>query len=62
MKIETLAKAQKKMQELLSNPKLNLPQHFPERNPEGIVLLDKKQQIASRVKVEPWALPKPTNG
>ncbi|WP_406590393.1 hypothetical protein [Bacillus atrophaeus] len=45
MKIETLAEAQKKIQELLADPKLNLPQHYPERNPEGIVLLDKNNKL-----------------
>ncbi|HEB7570490.1 hypothetical protein ACSQ7W_00015 [Bacillus halotolerans] len=45
LKIETLAEAQKKMQELLSDPKLNLPKHFPERSPEGIVLLDKNNKL-----------------
>ncbi|MEC1689869.1 MULTISPECIES: hypothetical protein [Bacillus mojavensis subgroup] len=45
MKIKTLAEAQKKMQELLSDPKLNLPQHSPERSPEGIVLLDKNNKL-----------------
>ncbi|WP_316275247.1 hypothetical protein [Bacillus halotolerans] len=50
LKIETLAEAQKKMQELLSDPKLNLPQHFPERSPEGIVLLEKNNKLHQELK------------
>lgn len=50
LKIETLDEAQKKMQELLSDPKLNLPQHFPERSPEGIVLLDKNNKLHQELK------------
>jgi hemolysin activation/secretion protein len=42
LKIETLAEAQKKMQELLSDPKLK---HSPEQSPEGIVLLDKNNKL-----------------
>ncbi|WP_185184638.1 hypothetical protein [Bacillus subtilis] len=40
MKIETLSEAKKKMQELLSDPQLYSPHHYPERSIEGIVLLD----------------------
>ncbi|MCY8073221.1 hypothetical protein [Bacillus inaquosorum] len=50
MKIKTLAEAQKKMQEFLSDPKLILPQHFPERSPEGIVLLDKNNKLHQELK------------
>ncbi|MCY8640066.1 hypothetical protein MOD96_20280 [Bacillus sp. S17B2] len=50
MKIETLAEAQKKMQELLSDPKLNLPQHYPERNPQGIILLDQNNELHKQLK------------
>ncbi|WP_459380423.1 hypothetical protein [Bacillus atrophaeus] len=50
LKIQTLAEAQKKMQELLSDPKLNLPQHSPERSPEGTVLLDKNNKLHQELK------------
>ncbi|MEC2310622.1 hypothetical protein [Bacillus atrophaeus] len=50
MKIETFAEAQKKMQELLSDPQLNLPQHYPERNPQGIILLDQNNELHKELK------------
>ncbi|MDL5614002.1 hypothetical protein [Bacillus halotolerans] len=50
VKIETLAEAQKKMQELLSDPQLNLPQHYPERNPQGIILLDQNNELHKELK------------
>jgi len=50
LKIETLAEAQKKMQELLSDPQLNLPQHYPERSQEGIILLDQNNELHRELK------------
>ncbi|CAF1780554.1 hypothetical protein P9247_21430 [Bacillus subtilis] len=50
MKIETLSKAKKKMEELLSDPQLNLPHHYPERSPKGIILLDQNDQLHKELK------------
>ncbi|AEB61548.1 MULTISPECIES: hypothetical protein [Bacillus amyloliquefaciens group] len=50
MKIETLSEAKKKMKELLSDPQLNLPQHYPERSPKGIILLDQNNELHKELK------------
>nr|WP_173479879.1 hypothetical protein [Bacillus subtilis] len=50
LKIETLSEAKKKMKELLSDPQLNLPQHYPERSPKGIILLDQNNELHKELK------------
>ncbi|WP_454415740.1 hypothetical protein, partial [Streptomyces diastaticus] len=50
LKIETLSEAKKKMKELLSDPQLNLPRHYPERSLKGIILLDQNNELHKELK------------
>ncbi|MED1738137.1 hypothetical protein P4U97_01130 [Bacillus swezeyi] len=42
---KTIEQAREKMKELLADPQLSRSENYPERNAEGIILLDENNEL-----------------